>query len=435
LNHWNGRPLEFWRPQPGFGINYLNCCLQPFDDAANYPAAGGGSLKNKLVVLDGITNVVANECGSEGHAAGPCMWTGSILTNGSPTCASLETFLSTQKSLAGSTPFPTTLYNANAYGSAGSGLSAYSNPGWLFSSLFGSFVPPGQQNTQAQLDAIARGKSSLDFVTGTLTSLQSRLAAAEKAKLDEHLTAIRQIENRLQAPPSATCSLPTNPDPDGSIRDSRNSDGDWVNSVVLDILLQAIACDLTRFIQWSLQDTSSPLSSDTQDPGVDPSIPPAWPPSGQACADGLGSTSDCVHQDVAHHYVASSPFTIGGGSGGNGQSDITSQIRLARAKKYGYQHIASFASQLDAMGLLDCTLMMTMDDVGNPALHDSAGLPCILVGGANGAIKMGQHLMLKDAPQNAVFVAIANAFGVPITSYGVSKNASTTAGSLPGLLA
>jgi hypothetical protein len=304
----------------------------------------------------------------------------------------------------------------------------------MFNSLFGSFVPPGQQNTQAQLDAIARGKSSLDFVTGTLSSLQSRLASAEKAKLDQHLTAIRQIENRLQAPPSATCSLPTNPDPNGSIGDSRDGDGDWINSVVIAMLVQAIACDLTRFVQFTLQDTSNPLGSDSQDPGVSPSIPPVNPPSGQACSDGLGSTGDCVHQDVAHKYVASSPFTIGGGSGGNGQSDITSQIRLARAKKYSYSYVASFASQLDALGLLDCTLMMTMDDVGNPALHDSQGLPCILVGGANGAIKMGQHLMLNDAPQNAVFVAIANAFGAPISSYGVSKNPSTTSGALPGLL-
>jgi hypothetical protein len=408
--------------------------LQPFDDAVNYPAAAGGSLKDKLVVLDGITNVVANERNTAGHGASPCMWTGSVLSNGNPSCASLETFLSTQNDLAGKTPFPTTLYNANAHGSDGSILSAYSNPGWLFSSLFGSFMPSGQQNAQAQLDAIARGKSSLDFVAGTLTSLQSRLAASEKAKLDEHLTAIRQIESRLQSTPTATCTVPTNPDPNGTIRDSKNGDGDWVNSVVLQILIQAIACDLTRFIQWSLEDTSNPLTSDAQDPGVDPSIPPVYPPTGQACADGLGSTGDCVHQDVAHKYVTSSPFTIGGGSGGNGPSDVTSQIRLARAKKYGYEHIASFASQLDAMGLLDCTLMMTLDDVGNPALHDSSGLPCILVGGANGALKMGQHLMLQDAPQNAVFVAIANAFGVPITSYGVSNNASTTAGPLPGLL-
>jgi hypothetical protein len=42
--------------------------------------------------------------------------------------------------------------------------------------------------------------------------------------------------------------------------------------------------------------------------------------------------------------------------------------------------------------------------------------------------------MLNNAPQNGVFVAIANAFGLPITSYGVSNNPSTTAGPLPGLL-
>jgi hypothetical protein len=435
INDWHGRPLEFWRPQPGFGISYLNCCLQPFDDAVNYPAAAGGSLKSKLVVLDGVSNLAAIECNSTGHGASPAMWTGSTLdSNSNPSCASFETFLSTQGTLAGTTAFPTAGYRTWMYSPTGRPLAVYGYPGQAFTALFGSFAPPGQQATQAQLDAIARGKSSMDFITGTLTSLQSRLAAAEKTKLDEHLTAIRQIENRLQNPPSVMCTVPPNPDPTGRIIDSRTDDGDWINPIMSQIFLQAIACDLTRFIQWSIQNTSSPLGSDAQDPGVTPSIPPMDPATGQACADGLGATSDCVHQDVAHKYVTSSPFTIGGGSGGNGQSDITSQIRLARAKKYGYQFIAQFASQLDAMGLLDSTLVMTGDDVGNPALHDSSGLPCILVGGANGAIKMGQHLMLNNVSQNAVFVAIANAFGVPITSYGVSKNPSTMAGPLPGLL-
>ena len=98
--------------------------------------------------------------------------------------------------------------------------------------------------------------------------------------------------------------------------------------------------------------------------------------------------------------------------------------------------MATFAQLLNQNMLLDNTLIMTMSDVGNPALHDCIGLATIFLGGANGYFKMGQHIQLaQHRSQNAIFVSVANAFGIPITSYGVSAYLLTTAGPLPGLTA
>lgn len=422
IRHNHGRPVEFWRPTAGFGIAGTNQSLQPFDDATTY----GTSFKNKLIVLDGIDNVVANESNSGGHASTPCMWTGSIATSsGGAKCESLETYLGVTKGLGNGTLFPTILYGTDGYGANGVELNAISDPQWLFMTLFANYKPNPTMDAQAQMDAIARGKSTLDFVTGSLTSLQGRLASAEKAKLDQHLTAIRQIENRLTAVQPTCSSIPSMP------ATSDVTNGDYVNTTVLPMLAEAIACDLTRFIQVTLSDPGSPIASSTQDPGVNPPLPLAWPAKGQTCSDDPSASTDCDHMNVAHTYMTSSPFKLGGGGSA---ADITTQIRLARLNKYFNSQIAMFMQLLSQYGVLDSTLMMTMSDVGNPSLHDCAGLPTLLLGGANGYFKMGQNVVLsKSTAQNAVFVSIANAFGVPITQYGVSNNASTMAGPLPGL--
>lgn len=420
----NGNPTEFWRPGPGFVINGLNQSLQPFDDPATY----GVSFKDKLVVLDGICNLVANESGATGHASPPCIWTGSINTSSGPKCESIETYLGVTKGLGSATAYPTSIYQGvAAFGAGGVLLDSIANPQWLFGSLFNNFMPPAQQSAQATADALARGKSTLDFVSGSLTSLQGRLASAEKSILDQHLTAIRQIENRLTAGPQVCTSIPAEP------ASSATGNGDYVNSTIVQIFAQAIACDITRFIQMVLSDPGTSIGSSAQDPGVNPALPFAWPAAGTTCTDSTTTAADCDHMDVAHKYLASSPVTLGGGGT---PAQITTQIRLARLNKYYNSQIATFAQLLNQYSLLDNTLIMTMCDVGNPALHDCMGLPSILLGGTNGYFKMGQHIQLSQpTAQNAVFVSIANAFGIPITSYGVSSNPATTAGPLPGLAA
>jgi Protein of unknown function (DUF1552) len=419
----HGRAVEFWRPQPGFVINGQNQVLQPLDDAATY----GKSYKDKLIVIDGIDNVVAEESNNFGHASTPCIWTASTASP-NPTCESFETFLGLTKGLGSSNAFPVVQYgHGGAYGAGGVEVSSIFQPKQLFQMLFANFMPPAQQNVQQAADALARGKSTLDFITGSLTSLQNRLAPPEKILLDQHLMAIRQIENRLTAPPMACSSIPAMP------ADGRDNDGDYNNQTVIQMLVQALACDLTRFIQVQLEEPSNPIAASTQDPGVVPPIPVEMPPTGMTCAGDSANSQDCCHMDVAHKYVASSPATLGGGGAA---SDITTQVRLARLNKYFASQAATFAQGLDGAGLIDSTVIMTMSDVGNPALHDCQGLPVILLGGANGYFKMGQHVLLSKAtPHNAVLVSIANAFGIPITSYGVSANPSTTAGPLPGLTA
>jgi hypothetical protein len=111
----NGCPLDFWRPQAGFDISHANSALQPLDDPATY----GVSLKDRLVVVDGLDNKVANECKSAGHGAGASIWTASTLSRpnsgGSPACESIDQYLAVTKGLGKATRFPSVSYKADTY--------------------------------------------------------------------------------------------------------------------------------------------------------------------------------------------------------------------------------------------------------------------------------------------------------------------------------
>jgi hypothetical protein len=475
----HGRAIELWRPGSGFVIDSRSE-LQVFDDAATY----GVSLKDKLTVIDGLDIKVGYELyaavgqnsSAFGHNASSCLWTGSNpRPDGSllPQCESIDYFLAITNKLGNATPFPLVSVSADhsqapnsvkCSGPNGTPQTAYTDPIALFTALFGSFMPG--TSTQATADLLARKKSTLDYIQGTIASLQTRLGTTEKAKLDQHLTAIREIENRLSAQVSSSCMVPSAPKPCPSgitdeqctadpsvcycapdfVWDEYNS---YANDSNIAILTQALICDLTRFVNLEIRDTSFPI---TDLPTPYPPIPginqfgsnypyagsyPSWYNGGAGAEQCSGG--DCIHNDVAHVYRQSEDFTPS-----TSQDQLCSQIRLSRAKKYHMGKLATLAAGLETAGLLDSSLIVSTSEVGDPAGHDSLFMPFIMVGNVNGYFKTGQHVLMpndktsagyldkfdsshdpyfdRQNSHNALLVTICNAFGANIMEYGVSAN-------------
>jgi hypothetical protein len=464
----HGRAIEFWRPGAGFAI-HPSSELQVFDDATTY----GVNLKSQLNVIDGLDLKCAYESSSNGHTGYPSIWTGSngIVQSAPvtvPKCESIDYFLAITNNLGAATAFPLVSFGARDYikchGLNGAPQSPYQEPSDLFNALFANFTVPGNpsSNGQAAADALARGKSTLDYIMGSITSLQTRLSAPEKAKLDQHLTSIRQIENRLVGAPgavaNASCAQPSapvacNPVPDGDPCGSNpqacycedtfyNWQGfaNYSNDTVNAIMFEALNCDLTRFANIETRDNAMPLTD------ISPPI------LGQDTLSADCSNGDCIHNAIAHQYK-STQYNGGYVQGGNASDpNLSSQQRLARAKKYHMSYIADMASKLQAAGLLGSTLIASCSDIGDPSVHDSNWLPFITVGNVNGYFKTGQHVLMPNDftdpnyvdkynlasdpefthmnPHNAMLTMIVNAFGVPVTSYGVSTNGlATTQGS------
>jgi hypothetical protein len=102
------------------------------------------------------------------------------------------------------------------------------SPRAVFQRLFGA--PPSPQ-----VDAARR--SVLDAVSEQTRKLQARVGAHDRIRLDQHLASVRTLEQRLAAPRPA-CMVPAMPQDPATIIEN--------NRVLSDLLVMALACDLTR---------------------------------------------------------------------------------------------------------------------------------------------------------------------------------------------
>jgi len=186
----NGTIHKQWRPS-GSGTNFTfpaGSILEPL-----------APQKNRVIICDGLDFV-----GAENHEAGmAAMLTGGgglgTATNG----MSLDQYVA--KQIGQSERFASLEFGVqtSAWGGNTQTRMSYAGPGMfvppddspksVFTRMFGDAVGgPGQLDA-----ALARKKSILDLVSGELTTLRAQVGADERVKLDEHLEALKKVENGL----------------------------------------------------------------------------------------------------------------------------------------------------------------------------------------------------------------------------------------------
>jgi hypothetical protein len=134
----------------------------------------------------------------------------------------------------------------------------------IFDSLFGNLKPGVDASAED-----ARTKSILDYVGERYTKLGTRLGASDRAKLDQHLTKIRELEQSLGKGDltGAACKPPAmidlqgynattglNADDSGAVVDqATDAKIPAVGKFMMDMMVMAFACDLTAVgsFQWS----------------------------------------------------------------------------------------------------------------------------------------------------------------------------------------
>jgi len=224
----------------------------------------------------------------------------------------------------------------------------------------------------------------------------------------------------------ALCMLPPRPDASKfpSLKQYNGGEPyfDAITDAHIDVLAQAMACDITRFATLYMND----LSYDNNP---------------------LGLPKD-NHGDVAHTYNAS---TIGNNNHPNDGSP-DSWLKLAKFNRYVYSKVARLMQKLDALGALDSTLIYVTSDMGNPAVHSTLNVPTVLAGGVNGKFRMGRRLKMKaDCPADNVWcgdkdatyspvtnshllVYIAQDYGQDLNQFGTQPDPALTTGPLDGLV-
>jgi hypothetical protein len=266
------------------------------------------------------------------------------------------------------------------------------DPQQIFNDLFGTLAP---DMTGAADARVARRKSVLDYVDKRYDALGKRLGAADKAKLDNHLTKLRNIEMALDQGVVGTsiCKAPTKVDTTGynpttglmsgdagEIKDEKSDEMiPTVGKFMMDMLVMAFACNLTSVghFQWT----------DTEAKHTFPWL-----------------------QLANHHHF----YQHDGGF----QPVQCQQIAVWYAEMHLYLLQAMQAVEVaPGVSMLDESVVFFGSELAHPPTHDKKNMPFILAGGGGG-LKGGRMLDFGGKAHNGLLVSILNLFGDNRTSYG-----------------
>lgn len=252
----------------------------------------------------------------------------------------------------------------------------------VFDRLFSGVVGGGGSTVdQAALQRTRAMRASvLDYVHKDLASLTSKLGAEDRRKVQAHLDTIRDLEKETATPPApvANCAMPSRP-VDNDPKDAATVPK--AVSTMNDLIVQAFACDATRLITYTPSQSGSPGAP--------------W----------LGESHD-LHLVSHGKYpeVAWAPI---------GTKWLT----------WMYEQQASLLQKLASVPegdgtLLDHTLILSIHDFSDSSLHLFKNIGTSIIGSGNGFFKTGRLMKLGGKPHNNVLVAIANAMGVDLKTFG-----------------
>ena len=255
-------------------------------------------------------------------------------------------------------------------------LPMENNPRALFERLFGDT----NADPAARLARIRKDRSILDSVVAEANGLQGRLGARDRAKLDEYLDAVRDVEQRIQRAESRGASeLPLVPLPTGIPTVYE----DHVK-LMFDLQVLAYRADLTRVITFMM--------------GREVSARP-YPEVG---------VSD-PHHPLSHH-----------------QNDPEKLAKMAKINAYHMTLFTYFLEKLRAApdgdgSLLDHGVVMYGSGMSESNQHLHTSLPILVAGGAAGQLTGGRHLRFKPGtPITNLYVTLLDKLGAPIEAVGDS---------------
>ena len=254
-------------------------------------------------------------------------------------------------------------------------LPMQNNPQVVFERLF------GDGSTDAERRARRRQSLSLlDSVLGEASSLQRKLPAGDRSRVDQYLNDVREIERRIEKASQQASSDLTLPDaPAGAPKNVEDH-----IKLMFDLQVLAWQADITRVTTLLL---AKELSN------------AVYPKSG---------VRDAFHI-LSHH------------------SNVReNQDRFAVLNRYHVGLLAYLLGRLqttqDGDGtLLDHSMVLYGSAMGDGNQHNHYPLPIVLAGGASGRLKGGRHI--RNAPETTMsnlLVAMLDKLGIPTEKFGDS---------------
>jgi len=262
------------------------------------------------------------------------------------------------------------------------------NPGAVYERLYRAGMP--QTSNAARMDTLL-----LDRVLGDAKRLRSQVGAADGARLDEYLTVMRGIEQRVEKASSGErrnwkARVPLRMD--AAPTDQPASHEEHCR-LMLDMIATAFQSDTTRISTFMFGNAVSNVSFRFLE-GVS-----------------LG------HHDTSHHGKA---------------EDKLKQYHLINrwhVSQYAYLLRKLRSMKEGDSTVLDNSMILFGSAIADGDSHNPHNLPLVLAGHGGGRIDAGQHLVYsEDTPLANLYVSMLNAFGTPVDRFADST------GPLPGVL-
>jgi hypothetical protein len=313
-----------------------------------------------------------------------------------------------------------------SYRAAGQPVTSEINPRLSFQDLMG--INYGAAPVRDLLSE--RRKSVLDLVSADFESLSAKkLSKTDRQKLDLHFSTIRDLETQLAAGgggaaasgcvPLAAARAAQISAADSGVKVSDDMQFKNVGRMQMDLIALALACDHNRVatLQWG-RGSGGPIFK--------------W--------DGMSHTYN--HHKLSHGNTADD----NSGSAVAGYEQMIADIDRWFAGEYVYL-LDKLNGYDEGNGtLLDNSAVLWLNELSDGKDHDFRDLPCVIAGGAGGALKTGQFLNLSkradarqtnfpdlDAPHNKLLTTLANVMGAKGEDGGAVKQFGDTRYGAPGM--
>ena len=268
-----------------------------------------------------------------------------------------------------------------SYRAAGQPLPPQNSPYAAYARLFGDSLGDPAEIAKRT----SRRHAVLDTVADDYTQLRSKLGGEDRDKLDNHLSGINAIRQRLDSS-VITFEGSCQPLDQGEPIDVNDvSNMPLVGGLQMDLIANAFACDLTRVatLMWSNSTAGHVLSF------VDPEI------------------------KEGHHTIAH-----------KGDQDTVKIAQNVKINTWYASQMAGMIERLKAMPegdgtVFDNTMIVWVNEQNRGNNHDRRDVPYVIAGSAGGALNTGRYLNFDgDIGHNRMLVSILNAMGVDTDTFG-----------------
>jgi len=262
------------------------------------------------------------------------------------------------------------------------------DPVKLYQRLFGAdFRDPNVAEFVPDPRVMLR-QSVISAVKEDRIRLEQRLGSHDRARLDEYLTAVRQLEHQLelqleQPPPRESCAIPEEPEAPSATGEIGHAMK--THDAMTKLLVMALACDQTRCFNMVFSPGASGLHR---------------------------AGSQTGHHQLTHEEMVDQ--TLG------------YQPRAAFFVDRSMEAWASMVSALAAFpegqgSLLDSCAVMAHSESSLAKTHDIVGLPFMIAGRAGGRIRPGVHVAGRSGPVSRIGLTMQQVMALPVTRWGVGS--------------